>query len=73
MAILNWIRIRALFTVLPPIHAKNYHCILLVTESNNVMRTLRQAKLGNWPLWVKILGQNSCKHKAKLDPGPQKR
>lgn len=39
--------ITTVFTLfLPSIHAEYYHCILLMTKSNNVVRTLRQAKLG---------------------------
>lgn len=33
--------------VLPSIHAKNYHCILQVTKSNNILGTLNQAELSH--------------------------
>lgn len=75
MAFLNSIeQVHVLFQLLiPSIHAKNYHCILLVTKSNNVMRTLMQAKLSNRPLGAKILGQHSCMFKANLVPKPKRR
>lgn len=44
------------FFFLPSIDAKNDNSILLVTKSNNVLRTFKQTELSHWPLWTKILG-----------------